>query len=172
MAKLSLGSSDLQIASVATDHAFGSCGHILLVNWRTGVELPTVKALTAYRNGLVAKWGQLPAAIHLAEEGISLPSAEARSAAESSVRDATRAAGACALVIYGTGFGASAVRSLGTAIFAFRQGPPTRIFATVPDSISWLMRQVELGILYRRLVDACDQLRASKPRPSHTAPIA
>jgi hypothetical protein len=164
-------STPLEIASVASDHAFGVYGRILLVNWRTGVELPTVRALTTYRDGLVAKWGQLPGAIHLAEEGLALPTPEARSAAESSAGDAKNAAAACALVIYGTGFGASAVRSLGTAIFAFRQGPPTRIFSTVPDAISWLMRQVEIGVLYRRLVDACEELRAAKARPSHTAPL-
>jgi hypothetical protein len=172
MVTASLASSTaLEIASAASDHAFGSYGRILLVNWRTGVELPAVRALTTYRNGLVTRWGQLPGAIHLAEEGIALPSPEARSAAESSAGDAKNSAAACALVVFGSGFGASAVRSLGTAIFAFRQGPPTRLFATVPDAISWLMRQVEIGVLYRRLVDACEELRVAKARPSQAAPL-
>jgi hypothetical protein len=171
MAKLNVAPTDLHIARVADDHAFGSCAGTLLVNWRTSVELAAVQGLVQYRNGLTAR-GRLRGAIHIAEEGIALPSPEARAAAEASVRDAKNTAAACALVVFGSGFGASAVRSLGTAVFAFRQGPPTRLFATIPDAISWLMRQVEIGIVYRRLGEACEELRAAKPRSSEPAPLA
>ena len=154
---------------MASDHAFGSCGGILIINWRTGLELEAVEALNSYRRSMLSKGG-LRGAIHVAEEGMSLPAPAARAAAEASVKDPALRAAACALVVCGTGFGASAVRSLGTAIFALRSGPPTRVFSNLPEGCTWLLKYVDSAVLHQRLVEACTAIRQAAPRGSVVTP--
>jgi hypothetical protein len=157
-AKLSLPPATLHIASAEVDHAFGSLGSALIVSWRTHIALDAVKSLVEYRDGLgIAR--RLSAAIHIAEENVVLPNAEARAAAERGVTDSAYRAPVCALVVLGTGFGASAVRSIGTAIFALRRGPPTRMFADVNAGAEWLLRNADPGLTLRQLLAACEQMR-------------
>jgi hypothetical protein len=143
------------------DYAFGSVGGVLIVSWRSHVALEAVKKLVVYRNALAIQ-GKLLAAIHIAEENMVLPSPEARKAAEQGVTDNRYRAPACALVVQGTGFAASAIRSLGTAIFALRRGPPTRMFGTVNEGAEWLLRNTDPGVNLRALLEACQKMRAEK----------
>ena len=48
---------------------------------------------------------------------------------------------------------------VGTAIFAMRSGPPTRIFAQAPEAASWLAEELDGAVEASRLAEACLQLR-------------
>ncbi len=148
----------LEVGGVAAEYAFGYLGSVLLVQWRTGVTLEGVQGVARYRDRL-ASAGRLMGALHVAEEGISMPAPHVRAEAAVALRNGTRAS-ACALVTTGSGFGASAVRSLGTALFAMRGGPPTRLFATIPDGFTWLVGKVQATASHGELVTAVEQLRA------------
>jgi hypothetical protein len=62
-------------------------------------------------------------------------------------------------VVHGSGFTASAVRSIGTAVFAMRRGPPTRLFGTERDAVDWLLRNCEATVTSGQRLDACARIR-------------
>jgi hypothetical protein len=150
-------SAQLEVGGVAADYAYGYLGSVLLVQWRTGITLEGVQNVARYRNRLSSA-GRLMGALHVAEEGMELPAAHVRAEAAVALSGAARAS-AIALVSIGSGFAASAVRSLGTALFALRGGPPMRMFATVPEGLTWLVGKVQATASHHELGTALEQLR-------------
>jgi hypothetical protein len=130
---------------------------VLLVNWRQQVLLDDVKGVVLCRNQMMKQ--EFLGAIHMSEPGLPLPDDECRRWARRSIETRPDQRAVIALVIFGDGFGASAVRSVGTAIFVMRAGPPTRIFAQATDAASWLAEEVAANIDVAKLAGACQQLR-------------
>lgn len=149
--------SELEIASASPHCAFGSFGGVLIVSWRREVLHADIRAVVAYRNQLLKR--AFVGAVHMAEPNLPLPDAEGRRLARVGMETRTANRASVALVIFGTGFGASAVRSLGTAIFSLRMGPSTRICATTLDAASWLAEQSAVHVEGEALAKACEALR-------------
>lgn len=148
----------VEIAGESADCAFGSESGVLIASWRGDVGMESVQALVAYRNEMLKD--RFVGAIHMAEESVRLPPAEIRAAARAGVESRGDVRHGIALIIFGSGFGASAIRSVATAIFTLRAGPPTRIFADVKSAALWLSERVEPGALDAgRLVSACESIR-------------
>lgn len=155
----------VEIASQSEGHAHGREGGIMIASWRGDVSLEQVRSLVAYRDEM--RKGLFLGAIHMAEEHIRLPPAEVRSAARAGVESRVDVKPAIALIIFGSGFGASAIRSVGTAIFTIRAGPPTRLFADVKSAAVWLSERVAPAHLDTgRLVTACELIRRAGRGPS------
>ena len=152
----------LEIVAASTHCAYGSFAGVLLVNWRLEVMHADVRAVVAYRNQLLKR--SFAGAIHMAEPGLPLPDQEGRRLARLGMEARTVNRSAVALVIFGTGFGASAIRSLGTAIFSLRMGPPTRICSTTQDAAHWLTEKTDASLDAESLVRACEALRKAAPR--------
>lgn len=87
---------------------------------------------------------------------------EHRAAASELIRKHTQSIRGAAVVSEGTGFRATAVRSLVTAIhIAGRASHPTKVFGTVPDAIAWLAtKRADVGLDVLRVEQAVAQLRA------------
>ena len=128
-----------------------------MVNWRREVILDDVRSVVAFRDRMLK--GAFLGAIHLAEPGLQLPDEESRTLARSGMQARTGNGAPVALVIFGQGFGASAIRSVGTAIFALRAGPSTRIFSAALDASLWLAEQTADEVDAQALAEACDELR-------------
>lgn len=155
----------VEIASQSEGHAHGREGGILIASWRGDVTLPQVQSLLAFRDDM--RKSLFLGAIHMAEEHIRLPPAEVRAAGRAGVESRVDVKPAIALVIFGSGFGASAMRSVGTAIFTIRAGPPTRIFSDVKSAALWLSERVAPATLDTgRLVTACELIRRAGRTPS------
>jgi hypothetical protein len=149
--------SELQVVNASDHCAYGTFQGVLLVNWRREVTQHDVKAVVAYRNQLLKR--SFAGAIHMAEPGLPLPDQEGRRLARLGMESRTANRSAVALVIFGTGFAASAIRSLGTAIFSLRMGPPTRICANATDAAAWLVAQTADKVEVEALARACEALR-------------
>ncbi len=78
------------------------------------------------------------------------------------IRKYTQSIRGAAVVSEGTGFRATAVRSLVTAIhIAGRASHPTKVFATVPDALAWLAtKRSDRGLDMLRAEQAVALLRA------------
>ena len=142
--------------------AFGAFQGVLVANWRTEVRLADVKGVVALRNRMMAH--DFLGAVHIAEPGLPLPSEECRTQARAGLESRKGNASPVALVILGTGFGASAIRSVGTAIFALRSGMATRIFSSSEDAGRWLCEELDDRVEALALAEACMQLRSVSER--------
>jgi hypothetical protein len=147
----------LDVVRASATCAYARFEGVLLVNWRQQVLLDDVKSLVQCRNQMMKQ--EFLGAIHMSEPGLPLPDEECRRWARRSIETRPDQRAVIALVIFGDGFGASAVRSVGTAIFAMRSGPPTRIFAQATDAASWLAEEVAGKLDVAKLAGACQQLR-------------
>ncbi len=156
----------VEIASVSEGHAHGRENGVLIASWRGDVSISQVQTLIAYRDEM-CKERQFVGAVHMAEEHIRLPPGEVRVAARAGVESRGNARPAIALVIFGSGFGASAIRSVGTAVFTIRAGPPTRIFGDVKAAALWLSERVApVQLDTGRLVSACEIIRRAGRSPT------
>lgn len=149
--------SELNIVSASERCAYGSFQGVLLVNWRREVLHADVRALVAYRNQLLKR--VFCGAIHMAEPGLPLPDQEGRRLARVGMEARTKNRAGVAFVIFGTGFAASAIRSLATALFSLRMGPSTRICANPMDAAAWLVAQAAHDVQAEALARACEALR-------------
>lgn len=93
-----------------------------MVNWRTEVTREEVKAVLDLRSELIAN-GTFTDAMHVAEAGLPVPEDSTRQFARRGIEARRENRSAVALVILGKGVGASAIRSVGTAVFALRGRP-------------------------------------------------
>jgi hypothetical protein len=149
--------AQLEIVGASAQCAYGCFQGVLLVDWRQEVVPAQVRTVVAYRNQLLKRG--FKGAIHMAEPGLPLPDAESRRLARLGMEARTANRASVALVIFGTGFGASAIRSLGTAIFSLRFGPSTRICASTSDAATWLTDQSAEQVRAEALAEACEALR-------------
>ena len=87
---------------------------------------------------------------------------ESRAAVAQLVQQHTRSIRAAAVVSEGTGFRATAVRSMVTAIhMAGRASHPTKMFDTLPPALEWLAsKRPELPLDGPRVASTVDALRA------------
>lgn len=155
----------LEIANESEGHAHGSESGILIASWRREVSLEQITAVLAYRNEMLR--GQFYGAVHMAEEHLRLPPADLRAAGRAGVESRLDVKPAIALIIFGSGFAASAIRSVATAIFTIRAGPPTRIFSDVKSAALWLSERVTpVQLDTGRLVTACEAIRRAGRAPS------
>lgn len=160
--------SGLEVACASTNCAFGRFQGYLVVSWRIRVHLADVKSVVAFRDEMLAT--DFRGAIHMAEPGLALPDEPSRRWAQRGMAHRTDKHSAVALVIFGTGFGASAIRSVSTAIFALRSGPPTRIFGVVPEAIEWLAEQAVDRVQTADFANACQELRRMDVVPRRSMP--
>ena len=152
----------LEIVRVSSACALGHFGDVLVVSWRQAIVLEDIRALIVLRNQLMRRG--LAGAVQMAEPGLSLPDEECRKAAREGMLARAGSEAPVALTIFGSGFGASAIRSVGTAIFALRSGPPTRIFSTLSEATSWLAGHSAAVIDAFALTQACDAMRTTQGR--------
>jgi len=158
MAAPSMIPPSVEIASASPSHAFGSESGVLIASWRDEITMEQVQNLLKYRNGMLLH--HFVGAIHMGEEGLKLPPADVRAASRAGVEARGDARPGIALIIFGGGFGASAARSVATAIFTFRAGPPTRIFSDVKSAAMWMVeRTAPRHLDGGRLVAACEAIR-------------
>ena len=149
--------NSLDVVRASATCAYARFQGVLLVNWRQRVLLDDVKGLVACRDQMIK--GEFFGAIHMSEPGLPLPDEACRRFARRSMEKRPDQRSAIALVIFGNGFGASAVRSLGTAIFALRSGPPTRLFAEAMEAASWLGEESGGRLDVQKVAAACQELR-------------
>ena len=165
MGTVSMIPPSVEIASESEGHAHGRESGVLIASWRGDVDLQQIQALVAYRSEMVK--ASFVGAIHMAEEHLRLPPADVRAVARAAVESRGDVRPAIALVIFGSGFAASAIRSVGTAIFTIRAGPPTRIFSDVKSAALWLSERVApVSLDTGRLVAACEIIRRAGRTPS------
>jgi hypothetical protein len=158
MTPSSLLPPSLDIASTGPSHAFGSESGVLIACWRGEIEMEHVQNLLKYRDEMRKR--HFVGAIHMGEEGLKLPPADVRAAGRAGVEARGDLKPGIALVIFGGGFGASAIRSVATAIFTLRAGPPTRIFSDSKSAALWMAeRAAPLHLDAGRLVAACEAIR-------------
>jgi hypothetical protein len=101
-----------------------------------------IDAIARTMNQLVARHGALRALSIAARKTGSEAVGEHRVAVAELVRQYTRCIRGAAVVSEGSGFRATAVRSLVTAVhIAGRASHPTKVFSTVPDALAWLATQ-------------------------------
>lgn len=152
--------SGFELVGVSPTCAFGHTHGFVLADWRRAITLTDVLAVAALRDRLLE--GRFRGAIHMAEAGLALPDEACRSAA----RDALEAHGhvttPIGMIIFGTGFGASAIRSLGTAIFTLRAGRPTRVFSSIVSGADWMAESTGGEVQAATLTNACAALRGAR----------
>jgi hypothetical protein len=149
--------AQLEVVGASAQCAYGSFQGVLIVDWRHEVLHAHVRAVVGYRNQLLKRG--FCGAIHMAESGLPLPDSESRRLARLGMEARTANRASVALVIFGTGFGASAIRSLGTAIFSLGLGTSTRICASTSDAAAWLTEQSAEQVQAAALAEACEALR-------------
>jgi hypothetical protein len=150
-------SLSLDVVRAAATCAYARFSGVLLVNWRRQVVLEDIKGVVNCRNQMMKQ--EFLGAIHISEPGLPLPDDECRAWARRAMEAGPQRRTAIALVIYGDGFGASAMRSVGTAVFALRSGPTTRIFGQVAEAAAWFVEEVECGLDPALLARTCQELR-------------
>lgn len=131
----------------------------MLINWRAQVTLADVRAVIQLRDEL-RKSNRFTGAIHIAEAGLPVPEESVRQTAQRAFEGRRDQAAAIALVVLGEGFGASTIRSVGTAVFALR-GIPTRLFADTDTAAKWLVEEMQAYGDESSLSAACRTLRAA-----------
>jgi len=155
---MSLRTSDqLEVVSASPKFALARFGTLILVNWRTLVTHEDVKAALDLRNEMIAS-ASFSGAVHVGEAGLPVPGEPLRQFAQRGIEARRQNRSAIALVILGEGFGASAIRSVGTAVFALR-GAPTRLFASTNEAAKWMVEEMEAYEDATALVAACEALR-------------
>jgi hypothetical protein len=151
-------SDSLDVVRASATCAYARFKGVLLVNWRRQVLLDDVKAVTLCRDQMLKQ--DFCGAIHLLEAGIPLPDDECRRWARRGIEARANHNPVIAVVIFGDGFGASAVRSVCTALFAMRAGPPMRVFAQPTDAAGWLAEETDRRLDVAELIGACQELRS------------
>jgi hypothetical protein len=153
------GTDELEILRASTTCALGRFGGLVLVNWRSQVTQADVRALIQARDEL-RKSGRFVGALHIAEAGLPVPDEAVRQTAQRGFEGRRDQTSAIALVVLGEGFAASAIRSVGTAVFALR-GIPTRLFADTDAAAKWMVDEMQAYRDERALAAACRSLRAA-----------
>jgi hypothetical protein len=97
-------------------------------------------------------------AIHIAEPHLQVPEEAIRQTARRALEARRQQEAAIAFVVLGVGFGASAIRSVGTAVFALRRAP-TRLFADTDTAVKWMVEEVQAHDDAAALAAACRALR-------------
>lgn len=161
---MSLRTSDqLEVVSASSKCALARFGTLVLINWRTEVTHDDIKSVLDLRNEMIAS-ASFSGAVHMAEPGLPVPGDSLRQFARRGIEARRDNRSAIALVILGEGFGASAIRSVGTAVFALR-GAPTRLFAHTSEAAAWMVDEMEAYEDAKALVAACEALRTTtEPR--------
>jgi len=150
--------SSVDIARADSECAYGSDAGVLIACWRGDIKVESVRQLLAYRDEMLKH--HFIGAVHMVEEAVHLPPAEVRAAARAGVAARGNVRPGIAIIIFGSGFGAATLRSVGTAIFTLRSGPPTRILGDVKSAATWLSERVELGSVDpNSLALACESIR-------------
>lgn len=108
----------------------------MLVNWRAQILRQEMNAVIKLRDELRTT-AAFRGAIHIAEPGLQAPEESLRQAAMRALEARGHQPAPIALVVLGGGFGASAIRSVCTGVFALR-GAPTRLFANVDEAAEWM----------------------------------
>lgn len=158
---MSLRTSDpLEVVSASSKFAFARFGTLVLVNWRSEVTHDDVKTVLDVRNEMIAN-AAFSGAVHVAEAGLLVPGESIRQFAQRGLDARRQNRSAIALVILGEGFGASAIRSVGTAVFALR-GAPTRLFASTNEAATWMVEEMEAYEDANALAAACEALRTAQ----------
>lgn len=148
----------LEIVKASHNCVLASFQGVVIANWRTVVVSDDVIASISERNRMLTA-GTFRGFIHIAEPGLPVPDEALRQTARRAIEDRLRNKSPIALVIIGEGFGASAIRSVGTAVFALR-GAPTRLFATTDEAASWLVDKMQARDELPALQEACREVRA------------
>lgn len=158
---MSVRTSDpLEVLSASPKFALARFGTLILVNWRTEVTHEDVKTVLDLRNGMIAS-AAFSGAVHIAEAGLPVPGDSLRQFARRGIEARRENRSAIALVILGEGFGASAIRSVGTAVFSLR-GAPTRLFASTAEAATWMVEEMEAYEDAKALAAACEALRTAR----------
>ncbi len=153
-------SDQLEVVSASSKCAFARFGTLILVNWRTEVRHDDVKAVLDLRNEMISN-AAFSGAVHVGEAGLPVPGESIRQFAQRGIEARRENRSAIALVILGEGFGASAIRSVGTAVFALR-GAPTRLFANTNEAATWMVEEMEAYEDAKALASACEALRTAQ----------
>jgi hypothetical protein len=149
----------LEVVRASTTCALGRFGGLMLINWRTQVTHADIAAVVTLRDELL-KTDSFSGAIHIAEASLPVPEEAVRRAAQRALETGREKAAAIAFVVLGVGFGASAIRSVGTAVFALRRAP-TRLFADTDTAVKWIVEEVGAHDDAQALAEACRVLRAA-----------
>jgi hypothetical protein len=149
---------NLAIIKAAPTCVLASFEGVLIANWRTEVIAEDVTAAISERNRMLTA-GTFRGFIHVAEPGLPVPDEALRQTARRAIEARQSNKSPIALVIVGEGFGASAIRSVGTAVFALR-GAPTRLFASTDEAASWLVEKIDTRDQLHALQEACRNVRA------------
>ncbi len=133
------GSSAL--LGVAADHAFGGWRDFLVVIWRGETTMEGIAELEAHLAAFAAGQPDGVVLVTIVERRAPLPPGKVRDAlARFMARSASiRASG---VVFEGSGFRASAVRSVVTGLTMLAKQPyPHKVFATVEQASVWLVEE-------------------------------
>jgi hypothetical protein len=149
----------LNVVRATRTCALASFGGLVLVNWRSEVIRDDVEAVIALRKSMLAD-NTFVGSIQIAEPGLPVPDEALRETARRAMKARQENQSAIALVILGEGFGASAIRSVGTAVFALR-GAPTRLFASSDEAATWMVEKMRAYHDAQALAEACRTLRAA-----------
>jgi hypothetical protein len=152
-------SDKLEVVRASPKCALGRFGGLVLMNWRSEATHEGMKAAVDLRNEMLTS-GVFRGAVHVVEAGLPLPDESLRQAARRAIEARQDNRSAIALVILGEGFAASAIRSVGTAIFALR-GAPTRLFASTAEAAKWMVEEMDAHEDAQALASACEALRAA-----------
>ena len=96
---------------------FGAWNEIMFVAWETSADGNSVARLNEHARMYQSTHpGQRQSGVHIVREGVGLPTPEARAGLMEMMKSQADRFGAVAVVIYGTGFVASAVRSFLTGL--------------------------------------------------------
>jgi len=119
------------------------CKNVVVAIHRHGPAAPAVEGQIAALQKLAATGARGIGFLLILEQGAKTPDTETRRSVDKAFKDLGERLKACAIVMLGEGFWASAVRStLAILLVSSARGYETKIFATPPDATLWLAGQL------------------------------
>jgi hypothetical protein len=123
-------------------------GSICVAMWRENSTLPRVERQRAALNEVVGKYPGEAGFLCVVESSSAAPDDEARKASSRMIEEHGSRLRAVAVVIEGSGFRASIVRSVASGIVLLARSKsktPVSYFANVAEGVNWLSNVVTLG---------------------------
>jgi hypothetical protein len=160
----------VRLVSEDAHHLTFTWGPLLGTLWKRETHVTAVEALKTILRSLAATVpNKKVGVLTIVAADAPLPSAEARSALVELFHDSAEAVVCSAVVFEGSGFRASAVRSVATGLALLARQPfPHRIFANTRTAFNWteteMLREVGMPIDVLQLEYDFMRMRSDKPR--------
>ncbi|TPV95453.1 MAG: hypothetical protein B7733_09875 [Myxococcales bacterium FL481] len=133
---------DADVTEASADHVLATYKNLSIVIWRLNTQPNACRALHRQTNRLADKFPDGVGLLTVVERSAPMPSTESRKLIASFFAGSTRIK-ASAVAMEGSGFRASAVRSVVAGLTMMAKQPfPHKVFATLAVGLHWLVPEL------------------------------